>query len=154
MPDARVKFSGREFELGDRLVTAGRSSDNDISFVADSNVSRYHVEIEPRGSEYWLIDLNSSNGTTVNGEKLSGERLLADGDKILLGGSAEIEFATGKASDADVGGTSGAAAGSDAPRRKSGRKKPKKPSRVTPRLKAALRQKLRQRRAGRRICCS
>ena len=102
MPDAKIKFGGREFALGDRLVTAGRSSDNDIAFTEDSNVSRYHVEIEPRGAEYWLIDLNSSNGTTVNGEKLTGERLLNDGDSIALGGSAEMEFTTGAAAGTDA----------------------------------------------------
>ncbi|HYJ90279.1 MAG TPA: FHA domain-containing protein [Pyrinomonadaceae bacterium] len=102
MPDARIKFSGQEMVLGDRLVTCGRVSDNDIAFADDSNVSRYHVEIEPRGSDYWIIDLNSSNGTTVNGEKLTGERLLVDGDQIVLGGSAEMEFLTGAVSEADT----------------------------------------------------
>lgn len=128
MPDARVKFSGREFVLSDRLATAGRSSDNDIAFVDDSNVSRYHVEIEPRDAEYWVIDLSSSNGTTVNGEKLTGERLLKDGDKIVLGGSAEMEFTAGEASGvradaASAGAAGGAVSAAPKPKKKTAKAK-------------------------------
>src|SRR5437868_3799105 len=92
MHEARLKFNGREFVLGDAVVTCGRGSDNTIAFTEDSNVSRYHVEIDPRGGDYWIIDLNSSNGTTVNGEKLSGEQPLNEGDRIVLGGSSELQF--------------------------------------------------------------
>jgi len=100
MPDAKLKFSGREIVLGDRLITCGRASDNDIAFPDDSNVSRYHAEIEKRPDGYWVIDLNSSNGTTVNGEKLTGERPLNDDDKIVLGRSSEIEFSSGVGAEA------------------------------------------------------
>ena len=127
MPNARIKFSGREFELGDRLVTAGRASDNDIAFVEDSNVSRYHIEIEPRGSEYWVIDLNSSNGTTVNGEKLTGDRPLNDGDRIVLGGSAEMEFATETGVGASAGNIAAAAA-APTPTPRAKKKKPTSPT--------------------------
>jgi len=114
--------------LSDRLATAGRSSDNDIAFVDDSNVSRYHVEIEPRDAEYWVIDLNSSNGTTVNGEKLTGERLLKDGDKIVLGGSAEMEFTTAEASGvradaASAGAAGGAVSAAPKPKKKTAKAK-------------------------------
>ncbi|HEY2867386.1 MAG TPA: FHA domain-containing protein [Pyrinomonadaceae bacterium] len=128
MPEAKVKFSGRECDLGDRLVTAGRSSDNDISFVDDSNVSRYHVEIEPRGNEYWVIDLKSSNGTAVNGEKLTGERLLNDGDKVVLGGSAEMEFTTGADAKAMAGEASTGTAAAPKPRKKADKKKTDEPA--------------------------
>ena len=90
MPEAKLKFDDREFFLGSGLVTIGRATDNSISFAGDSNVSRYHVEIELRGEEFCLIDLNSSNGTTVNGAPVKGEIYLADGDEILLGGSASL----------------------------------------------------------------
>jgi hypothetical protein len=95
MPEARVKFDGQEISLGDKVVSCGRSPENDIPFAGDSNVSRYHAEIEPRDGGYWIIDLNSSNGTTVNGEQLIGDRPLNDGDKIVLGGSSELEFLVG-----------------------------------------------------------
>jgi hypothetical protein len=94
MPTARLKFNGTEIEPGDRLVTAGRAADNTISFADDANVSRYHIEIERRSDGYWVIDLNSSNGTTVNGERLFGERPLNDGDEIVLGGTSRLQFTT------------------------------------------------------------
>ena len=78
--------------IGESLVTIGRSSDNTVSFNTDSNVSRYHLEIEARGEDYYLIELGSSNGTTVNGERVTGEKLLREGDVIVLGGSSQIEF--------------------------------------------------------------
>ncbi|NOT49027.1 MAG: FHA domain-containing protein [Acidobacteria bacterium] len=92
MPDARLKFSGGEFTPKDGVTTIGRTTDNDVSFPNDSNVSRYHAEIESRYGEFCLIDLGSSNGTTVNGEKMAGEIYLKPGDVILLGGSSEMVF--------------------------------------------------------------
>jgi hypothetical protein len=97
MSTARIKFEGKEIELGDRIVTCGRAAENDISFVNDSNVSRFHAEIEKRGDGYWIIDLNSSNGTSVNGEPLYGDRPLSEGDQIVLGGTSEFEFTTADA---------------------------------------------------------
>ncbi len=92
MPDVRLKFSGRELTPGEGVTTLGRTADNDISFPDDSNVSRFHAEIEARGEEFCLIDLGSSNGTTVNGTKVTGDTYLKTGDRILLGGSSEIVF--------------------------------------------------------------
>ncbi len=94
MSDLKLKFEGREFFLGSGVVTLGRTPDNSISFPDDANVSRYHAEIELRGEEYCLIDLNSSNGTSLNGQPVRGEIYLAEGDLITLGGSAEIEVAS------------------------------------------------------------
>ena len=105
MPNAKLTVNGNEMPIDRNLLTCGRSSDNDVAFPNDSNVSRYHAEIEERGGDYWLIDLGSSNGTTVNGKKLEGEIRLNDGDKIVLGGSSEFDFAFEK-----EGGESGAKA--------------------------------------------
>lgn len=82
----------REFEITDFLISIGRAPDNSISLSGDANVSRYHAEIEKRGEDYWLIELGSSNGTTLNGDAITNEKLLRDGDLIVLGGSSEIEF--------------------------------------------------------------
>ena len=93
MGRARLKFDGREIEIAEDITTLGRASDNSVSFVADSNVSRYHADIEQReGGEFWLNELGSSNGTTVNGERIENEKLLKDGDVILLGGSSKVEI--------------------------------------------------------------
>ena len=61
MSEARVKFSGREIVLDDRLITSGRATDNDIAFSDDANVSRYHAEIEPRGGEGHIVTLNGDS---------------------------------------------------------------------------------------------
>ena len=95
MPNAKITANGNEIPVSSSLLTAGRSSDNDIAFPNDSNVSRYHAEIENRHGDYWLIDLGSSNGTTVNGIKVDGEIRLNNGDKVLLGGSSEFVFKNG-----------------------------------------------------------
>ena len=92
MPGVRLKFNGGEFAPGEGVTTLGRTTDNDVSFPNDSNVSRFHAEIEARGTEYCLIDLGSSNGTTVNGTKVTGETYLETGDQIVLGGSSKIAF--------------------------------------------------------------
>ncbi len=92
MADAKLKFGDGEITLGQGVTTLGRTSDNAVAFSSDSNVSRYHAEIEWRDGEFWLIDLGSSNGTTLNGERVEGERKLNDGDVILLGGTSKSEF--------------------------------------------------------------
>jgi len=93
MAKATLKINGeKDFIIEDDITSIGRASDNKIPLADDSNVSRYHVEIENRDGEFWLIELGSSNGTTVNGEPLETEIPLQDGDRILLGGTSEIEF--------------------------------------------------------------
>ncbi|HEX8733763.1 MAG TPA: FHA domain-containing protein, partial [Pyrinomonadaceae bacterium] len=90
---ATLKINGEtDFVVEDDLTTIGRASDNKIAFAADSNVSRYHAEIENREGCFWLVELGSSNGTTVNDKPLETEILLRDGDFIVLGGTSEIEF--------------------------------------------------------------
>ena len=93
MPKAKLIVNNEnEVTIEDGIVAVGRASDNTISLADDSNVSRYHIEIETRANEFWLVELGSSNGTTVNGETVDGERKLVDGDVILLGGTSEILF--------------------------------------------------------------
>ena len=66
---ATLKINGeKDFVIEDDLITIGRASDNKIPLAEDSNVSRYHAEIENREGEFWLIEpRHSSHGTTVNG---------------------------------------------------------------------------------------
>lgn len=107
MPDTKlITGDKREFVLGKSAITVGRIPDNFISFPEDSNVSRFHVQIDPRDGEYWIFDLGSSNGTTINDAPLEAEMLLKDGDVILLGGTSKLEFVIEKekaAEDKDGG---------------------------------------------------
>ncbi|HKF56033.1 MAG TPA: FHA domain-containing protein, partial [Blastocatellia bacterium] len=63
-----------EVELTGR-VSIGRAFDNVIP-LDDTCISRYHAMIEPRSGDCWITDLNSRNGTTVNGELIKSDRRL------------------------------------------------------------------------------
>ncbi|MBI4223844.1 MAG: FHA domain-containing protein [Deltaproteobacteria bacterium] len=73
---------GKSFPVND-TVSIGRSHTNKV-ILKDSKVSRQHAEIKMRGSECILIDLNSSNGTMVNGQKIH-EHILSPNDEIQIG---------------------------------------------------------------------
>ena len=81
----------RKVEIVDDQISLGRALDNTVSLDGDTNISRYHAEIEKRGDDYYLVDLNSSNGTTVNDEVID-ETVLRNEDLICLGDSTLIEF--------------------------------------------------------------
>ena len=66
----------------------GRRSDADLRLEA-RDVSNRHAELSVERGELWLRDLHSTNGSFVNGERLTEPRALADGDRI---GFARQEF--------------------------------------------------------------
>jgi FHA domain len=68
----------------DKPETAiGRWQDNDI-VVDDRWVSRYHARVCRKGGEYIIADLDSKNGTFVNGRRIAGPTVLNDGDQIQV----------------------------------------------------------------------
>lgn len=67
-----------------RVITIGRSSENDI-VIQDPKVSRTHLQLVSNGSNCSVVDLNSANGTYVNGKKISGEVHLSPNDTIRIG---------------------------------------------------------------------
>jgi len=71
--------------LADDRLTVGSGPHNDLVLDFDSTVSRLHAVIERFGQAWCLRDLASRNGTTVNGERLAGERPLHPGDEIRVG---------------------------------------------------------------------
>ena len=72
---------GRKWTLsGEDTVTIGRDAGATIVIDAAS-VSRSHVRIEPRGRDYALVDLHSTNGTFLN-DRLVSEQSLRDGDRF------------------------------------------------------------------------
>jgi uncharacterized RDD family membrane protein YckC len=75
--------SRREVALARTLLSIGRDPSNDV-VLPDAMVSRRHAVIEYRGSQYFIRDCNSSNGSLVNGDKVS-ERGLRDGDLLAIG---------------------------------------------------------------------
>jgi uncharacterized RDD family membrane protein YckC len=65
------------------ILTIGRDPSNDL-VLPDAMVSRRHAVIEHRGSQYFLRDCSSANGSVVNGDRVS-ERGLRDGDLVAIG---------------------------------------------------------------------
>lgn len=71
------------YELTEHTIVIGRLPECDIT-IMDSSVSRRHAEIQPRGDAFVLVDLGSTNGTRVNGVRIT-ERELRDGDELAFG---------------------------------------------------------------------
>ena len=65
-------------------VTVGRAVGNDV-VLDDDETSRWHAVFERFGAHWYLRDLTSRNGTTVNGERVGSERRLQPGDHIRIG---------------------------------------------------------------------
>ena len=84
-----LTVAGTRHEVNSPKVVLGRSRACDVR-VNDLNVSRRHAELRQEGATYWIVDLDSMNGTVVNGHRVERARL-ADGDRITLG-STEIVF--------------------------------------------------------------
>jgi hypothetical protein len=76
-------LNGERIPLTKRVTSLGRSRERDV-VVVDPNVSRQHCEIRHVGYDYFLIDLDSTNGVSVNGRPVT-RHALADGDVITMG---------------------------------------------------------------------
>jgi hypothetical protein len=75
---------GRTYTLSS-VLAIGRLEDNDIVITDDSFISSHHARIEVRPEGTWVVDLNSTNGSFVNGQRLTGERSVRKGDRIQVG---------------------------------------------------------------------
>jgi hypothetical protein len=84
-----LSWNGKRHELTKRRAVIGRSKDCDIQ-VADPNVSRRHAEVRQEGAAHWVVDLDSTNGTEINGRRLKRAKL-RPGDTITVG-STDLVF--------------------------------------------------------------
>jgi hypothetical protein len=100
-------FAGRTYELKVEKTTVGRVSDNTFE-IPESSVSSHHAEILLRGNDVIIRDLDSTNGTFINGEKIS-EAVLKPG-QVLRFGTVEMRLET--ADGPAAGGTATGSAGS------------------------------------------
>ena len=89
-PGTIVMPSGDRIELSDGRNLIGRLADCRI-IINDGNTSRHHAEIHRSGSGFVINDLGSTNGTFLNGERLTGDRRVTDGDIITVG-SVSLRF--------------------------------------------------------------
>ena len=74
---------GRTYQTPSEAVVIGRSSDQ--IQLSDHSASRRHAEIRPSNGSWLLIDLNSSNGTYLNGQRVVSPTPLKHGDQIKVG---------------------------------------------------------------------
>ena len=99
------KPSGRQLiTLGGERVTVGKSSANLVSLDHDSTVSRVHAVLENLGYAWSIRDVGSRNGTYLNGERISAERVLRSGDELRVGKSRLVFWEVKEADETTVGG--------------------------------------------------
>ncbi len=78
---------GETFPLVEgRAITVGRDASNDIRLL-DRKLSRIHCQIEMVGGRCQISDLNSTNGTNVNGERIEAETWISPDDEVEVGTS-------------------------------------------------------------------
>jgi len=75
---------------GGDVCTVGRAPGNDV-VIEDAAVSAYHAKIERRDQTFWLVDLGSTNGSFVNGQKIR-EQVVRHGDLLQFGETVRARF--------------------------------------------------------------
>ena len=76
---------GDELTLNSSALLLGRGSDNDVNLARDEYASSKHARVEPRRDGVWVEDIGSTNGTYLNGIKLTRARKLTPGDVVRVG---------------------------------------------------------------------
>jgi hypothetical protein len=76
---------GDEFPINSAPVTVGRGGQNDLVLNGDDFASARHARIEARGDGVWVQDLDSTNGTYVNGSRVAGAQRVDAGDILRVG---------------------------------------------------------------------
>ena len=82
---------GDEVQLDSAPLMLGRGSRNDVDLGRDEYASSEHARIEPRRDGVWIEDVGSTNGTYLNGTRLTGPKRLSVGD-ILRVGETELRY--------------------------------------------------------------
>ncbi|MDB6129396.1 MAG: hypothetical protein JWM04_503 [Verrucomicrobiales bacterium] len=88
-------LTGRAYELKVEKTTIGRLEDNAFQ-IPEASVSSHHCEVILKGNDVVVKDLNSTNGTFINGSKVTEEAVLKAG-QILRLGQIEIRLESGDA---------------------------------------------------------
>jgi pSer/pThr/pTyr-binding forkhead associated (FHA) protein len=82
---ALITLDGKTFVLDQARTVVGRSRRCDF-VLEDPNISRRHFELQLRGSDWFVVDLESTNGVAVNGRRVTSAQL-SPGDEIVAGTS-------------------------------------------------------------------
>ena len=81
---AIVQRDGTRHPVGNTPLTMGRATSNGIQ-ISDGQASRQHAEIRYENGRHHVVDLNSTNGTLVNDQRITGSQQLNHGDIITIG---------------------------------------------------------------------
>ena len=76
---------GGAYPLNSAPITVGRGGQNDLVLSGDEFASARHARVEARGDGVWVQDLESTNGTYVNGSRIAGAQRLDAGDVLRVG---------------------------------------------------------------------
>jgi hypothetical protein len=82
-----------ELLLDSAALLVGRGSGNDVNLARDEYASSNHARVEPRRDGVWVEDVGSTNGTYLNGIRLTNAKRLTPGD-ILRVGETEMRYET------------------------------------------------------------
>ncbi len=77
--------AGAAVPLDSAPLTVGRGGQNDLVLAGDQFASARHARVEVRGDAVWVQDLDSTNGTYVNGARVVGAQRLEPGDVLRVG---------------------------------------------------------------------
>jgi hypothetical protein len=84
---------GDELTLDSAPLLLGRGSGNDVNLSRDEYASSNHARVEPRRDGVWLEDVGSTNGTYLNGVRVTHAKKLAAGDVMRIG-ETELRYET------------------------------------------------------------
>ncbi len=98
--------SGRIYPLEGEEITVGREAVNGVA-INDAEVSRKHAKLTLHGSAYVIQDLGSTNGTFVNGQRVTATQVLNPGDSISFGENIVLQYEAVFDPNATVIGTKG-----------------------------------------------
>jgi hypothetical protein len=87
----RGPLASTQFPLQGEQLSVGRGSGNDL-VIPDPEISRRHLRIVRRADGFAVEDAGSTNGTFVNGQRISHLTLLQDGDTVDLGDTVRLRF--------------------------------------------------------------
>jgi pSer/pThr/pTyr-binding forkhead associated (FHA) protein len=83
--DSSALDEGDVYGIDSTALTVGRSGDNDLPLDGDEFASAHHARFEPRRDGVYVEDIGSTNGTFVNGIRLTTNRRLVPGDVVRIG---------------------------------------------------------------------
>ena len=91
--DSSALEEGDIYGIDSTALTVGRSGDNDLPLDGDEYASAHHAKFEPRRDGVYVEDVGSTNGTFVNGIRLTRDRRLTPGDVVRIG-ETDLRFET------------------------------------------------------------